>query len=131
MKHSLSLTAGLLSVALLTACNGAKSPDAVANDTAAAEQKAATNVADAQKDASQDNAKVAAKVDDKAMQLNDTEAKGAYDVALQKAEGMHDVSLAKCKILDGDSQKKCKDQADSDYDTAKAAAKSVKVSQTQ
>ena len=63
--QTISLTAaGLLAITLLAGCNNAKSPEAVANDTAAAQQKAASSVADAQKDAAQDNAKMEAKVDD-------------------------------------------------------------------
>jgi hypothetical protein len=124
------ISAGLMTLAVLAGCNNAKSPEAVANDTAAAENKAANAVADERKDAAQDNAKMEAKVDDKSADLATTEAKGAYDVAVKKADGAHDVSLEKCKILSGDAQKKCKDQADADYDTAKASAKSVEVSKT-
>jgi hypothetical protein len=131
MHNKLLTAAGILCIALLAACNNAKSPEAVANDTAAAQSKAAKDVADAQKDAATDNAKIEAKVDDKSMELANTEAKGAYDVATKKADGMHDVALEKCKLLDGAAQKKCKDQADADYDAAKANAKRMEVSKTQ
>jgi hypothetical protein len=131
MKNQLTMSAALLAAVMMSGCNNAKSPDTVATDTAEAQHKAASAVADAQKDASQDNAKMEAKVDDKSTDLANTEAKGAYNVALAKADGMHDVSLQKCQALDGDAQKKCKDQADADYDTAKAAAKSVEISRTQ
>lgn len=130
MKIRVAATA-VLAVVLVSGCDSAKSPDAVANDTARAEQKAAAAVADAQKDAAQNNAKMEAKVDDTSAALANTEARGAYDVALKKADGEHDVSLQKCQVLEGDAQRKCKAQADADYDTAKAAARSVEISKTQ
>jgi hypothetical protein len=131
MKYVNATAAGLLALMCVAGCNNAKSPDAVANDTAAAEQKADAKVADAQNDASKDDANMQAKVDDKAVALNNTEAKGAYDVALKQADGTHDVALEKCKAYGGDAQKKCKDQADADYDAAKANAKASEVAKTQ
>lgn len=89
----------------LGACNNAKSPDAVANDVAKAEQKAD------------------AKVDDKLKDLNDKDAKATYDVAATAADGDHKVALEQCNALAGDAQKDCKEKADADYDLAKARAK--------
>jgi hypothetical protein len=131
MQKSLLSAAGALAIALLVGCNHAKSPDALANDVAAAEQKSATDVADAQKKASQDTALASAKVNDKTTDLNNTEAQGAYDVAMKNADGIHRVSLEKCTAFGGDPQKKCKDQADADYDAAKANARVAQVSTTQ
>jgi hypothetical protein len=131
MQKSLPVLAGVLAIALLAGCNNARSPDAVANDVAAAEKKSATDVAAAEKEASQDAAKASAGVDDKTTALNNTEARGAYDVAMKSADGMHRVSLEKCKAFDGDPQRKCKDQADADYDAARADAKVAQVSATQ
>ena len=105
MKYVLLISATLLVVMGLARCNNAKSPDAVATDTAAADQKAATKVADAQNKASKDNAKMQATVDDKAADLSNTEAKGAYDVAMKQADGAHDIALQQCQALAGDSQK--------------------------
>jgi len=121
----------LLFALVVSGCNNAKSPDSVAADVAKARQKAVDAVAEVQNDALHDDAKMEAKLDDKSADLANTEARGNYDVAMQKAEGAHDISLQKCNALDGDAQKKCKNQADADYDTAKASAKSVEVSQTQ
>jgi hypothetical protein len=131
MQKSLLSAAGLLAIALLVGCNKAKSPDAVANGVAAAEHKSAVEVADAQKKASQDTAQASAKVDDKTTDLNNTQAQGAYDVTMKNADGRHRVSLEKCTALNGDPQKKCKDQADADYDAAKANARVTQVSTTQ
>jgi hypothetical protein len=123
-KHITSIIC-VLSVALLAGCNNGKSPEAVTKDVAAAQQNAATDVADAQKDAAKENAAGSAKVDDKSKALNNTEASGAYDVAMAKAEGTHKISLEKCNAMSGDVQSQCKKQADADYDAAKAQAKAT------
>jgi hypothetical protein len=121
----------VLTVAALAGCNNAKSPNAVDNDVAAAQHQAAEHVADVRKDASKDNASAADKVDDKSKDLNNVEAKGAYDVALARGEGNHKVALEKCSALSGDAQSKCKDMADADYSAAKANAKASEVSTKQ
>ena len=76
----------LLAIAAASGCNHAKSPEAVANDVAAAQAKRASEVADAKQDA-----------------------------AMAQAAGDHKVALQKCDALSGDSQKACKDQADVRY----------------
>ena len=131
MTFKLIKALSVLTVAVLAGCNSAKSPDAVANDVAAEQQKAANNVADVRKDASKDNASATDKVDDKSKDLNNVEATGAYDVALARAEGNHKVSLEKCNAVSGDAQSKCKDMADADYNAAKANAKASEVSSKQ
>jgi hypothetical protein len=123
MNYKLVAALSVLTVAVLAGCNNAKSPGAVANDVAAAQQKAAENVTDDRNDASKDNVSATDKVDDKSKDLNNVEAKGAYDVALARAEGNHKVALEKCNAVSGDAQSKCKDMAASDYDAAKANAK--------
>jgi hypothetical protein len=65
MTSKLITALSVLIVAVLAACNNAKSPDAVANDVAAAQQKVAENAADVRKDASKDNVSATDKVDDK------------------------------------------------------------------
>jgi hypothetical protein len=124
----LSLVA-LLAVAAASGCNNAKSPDAVAKDLAAAQAKRASEVADARQDAAKDSNQAEAKVDDKTNDLNNANAKGAYDVAMAQADGDHKVALQKCDGLSGDSQKACKDQADAKYDLAKANAKAMLAAQ--
>jgi hypothetical protein len=131
MNVKLIAALSVLTVAVLAGCNNAKSPAAVANDVAAAQKKAAENVADVRKDASKDNASATDKVDDKSKDLNNVEAKGAYDVALARDEGNHKVALEKCNAVRGDAQSKCKDMADADYNAAKANAKASEVSTKQ
>jgi hypothetical protein len=131
MKYTNLSAAGLVALLCLVGCNNAKPPQAVADDAAAAAQKASANVAEAQKDASKDNAKMQAQVDDKSVALNNTEAKGAYDVAMKQADGAHDVAIERCKASSGDAQKGCKDQADANYEVAKAKAKAAETARTQ
>jgi hypothetical protein len=131
MNFKLITAFSVLTVAVLAGCNNAKSPDAVANNVAAEQQKAAKNVADVRNDASKDSASATDKVDDKSKDLNNVEAMGAYDVALARAGGNHKVSLEKCNAVSGDAQSKCKDMADADYNAAKADAKALQVSTKQ
>ena len=116
---------------LITGCHQAKSPDAVAKDVAAAQEKAATEVAKSEDAASKDVGKAADKVDDKLVDLNNAAAKDAYDIAVAKADGERKVALANCSAASGDAQKACKDQANADYDAAKASAKADALAQKQ
>lgn len=120
-----------LTVALATGCNNAKSPDAVASDVAAAQQKASTEVANSENAAAKDMGKAADKVDGKMTDLNNAAAKDAYDIVVAQADGNRKVALANCNALSGDAQKSCKDQADADYKAAKAGAKSAETSEKQ
>ena len=127
-RLTLSLVA-LLAIAAASGCNNAKSPDAVAQDVAAAQAKRASEVADARQDAAKDSNKAEAKVEGKTSDLNSVDAKGAYDVAMAQADGDHKVALQKCDAFSGDSQKACKDQADAKYDLSKANAKAMLAAQ--
>ena len=129
MQKSLITLVALLTVTIMAGCDSAKSPDAVSKDVAAAQEKRAAEVADAKQDVAKDENKAAAKVDDRANDLNDTNAKGAYDVAMAQADGDHKVAIQKCDALSGDTQKACKDQADAKYDLAKANAKAMLAAQ--
>jgi hypothetical protein len=120
--RALITSAIAVTILLMTGCNNAKSPDAVAKDVSSAEQKASTEVANSEKDASKDIGKAADKVDDKLVDLNNAAAKDSYNLALAKADGDRKVALANCSALGGDAQKSCKDQANADYDAAKANA---------
>ncbi len=113
-KHTIALAAlsGLVALGALTACNDAKSPETASRDIAAANDAAANKVADAQRDAQKDM------------------SSDAYNVAIAKADGDHKVAIQKCETLQGHDQQVCKDQADADYDAAKANAKAAKVAQT-
>jgi hypothetical protein len=127
-----TLLASAIAMAVLVAsgCDSAKSPETVSKNVAAAEQKAASEVANSEKAAEKDLDKAADKVDDKLIAFNNAAAKDAYNLAVAKADGDRKVALANCLSLGGDAQKSCKDQAEADYGAAradaKAAAQSVK-----
>jgi hypothetical protein len=127
--RTLVTSAIAVTLVLLGGCNNAKSPDAVAKDVAAAEQKASIEVANSEKDASKDLGKAADKVDDKLVDLNNAAAKDAYNLAVAKADGNRKVALANCAAASGDAQKACKDQADADYNAAVADAKAGSLSE--
>jgi hypothetical protein len=131
MQKLLISALAVLAVAAASGCNQAKSPDAVANDVAAAQAKRAAQVADAKQDAAKDENKAEAKVEDKTNDLNKVNAQGAYDVAMSQADGDHKVAIQKCEAMSGDAQKACKDQADAKYDLAKANAKAMLAAQKQ
>jgi hypothetical protein len=127
----MTLTAAIALTFLMAGCNNAKSPDTVAKDVASAEQKAATEVSSSEKDASKDLETAADKVDNKLVDFNNKAAKDGYDLAVAKADGDRKVALANCESLAGDAQKTCKDQADADYEAAKANAKAAAPTQKQ
>jgi hypothetical protein len=125
LMRMLLTSAIAMTFVVVAGCNNAKSPDTVAKDVAAAEQKASTEVANSEKDASKDIGKAADKVDDKLVDLNNAAAKDAYNLAVAKADGSRKVTLANCLAASGDAQKACKDQADADYNAAVADAKAA------
>jgi cell division protein FtsB len=127
IQMRLALSFALLASALLglSACNKAESPEHVQAD-----------VAKAQSDAAEENAKADAKVQQveagAAKDRADAEAKVAdksvgavVDSAVIQAEGETKVALAKCEALNGDAQKACKDQANAHMDAVKAKAKAA------
>jgi hypothetical protein len=114
-----------LVLAGVSACDSAKSPDKVQNDVASAQSKASSEVTDAKQAAVKDTDSAQAKMNEKGTDLNNVNAQGNYDVAMAKADGEHKISTAKCDAVSGDAKKACKDQADAQYDLAKAQAKST------
>jgi hypothetical protein len=112
MRTTMLSLLGTAALGMLAACNNAKSPDAAARDIAAADKSASREVADAQRQAQKDM------------------SADAYTVVMAQADGDHKVATQKCETLQGHDQQVCKDQADADYDAAKANAKAAKVAQT-
>src|SRR5271163_4995018 len=129
--HLRSSSALALGAFLLAACHQAKSPDQVAAEVAIAQDKANAELTRAEQHADKDVANAAGKVDDKLNALNNDAATDAYKVALAKADGDHKVQLAQCDSMSGDAQKACRNQADSNYDTEKANAKTLEQAQKQ
>ncbi len=106
----------------IAACEKQKSPEAVARDIAAAQQKASTEVANSENAAAKDLDRAADKVGDKVVAFNSKAAQDAYNLAVANADGDRKVALAKCESAGGDAQKTCKDQAEADFSAAKAMA---------
>jgi hypothetical protein len=122
---------GILTTALVSGCNSAKSPAAVATDVAAARQQASTEVMDARKDAAKNVDSAAANADGSSKDLNDVGARTAYDVAVAQADGDHNVAIQQCLALTGEAQKSCKERADAGYDQAKTHANVTRLSKLQ
>ena len=122
---------GILATALACGCNSAKSPAAVATDVAAARQQASTEVTEARKDAAKDVDSAAANADGSSKNLNDVDARTAYDVAVAQADGDHNVAIQQCLALTGAAQKTCKERADAGYDQAKTQANVTRLSKLQ
>jgi uncharacterized lipoprotein YajG len=123
MKIRYVTAAALLASCLLAGCDHAKTAAQVAKDTDAAEQKAVQNVANAEQKA---DARVDAAATGVAKDQNDLAHVASVQdqkVADTAAEGMHKIALAQCESLAGTAQKSCRDQADADYELAKARAK--------
>jgi hypothetical protein len=131
VQKRLLLMIGILTTALASGCNSAKSPAAVANDVAAARQQASTEVTDARKDAAKNVDSAAANGDGTSKELNDAGARSAYDVAVAQADGNHNVAIQQCLAVTGEAQKSCKDRADAAYDQAKTHANVNRLSKLQ
>jgi hypothetical protein len=127
IRMKLALSCALLVSALcLSACDKAESPDKVQADVAKAQSnaveenaKADEKVKQVEADAAKDRADALAKVADKSV--------GALaDSAVTETEGETKIALAKCQALEGDAQKTCKDEANAHLDAVKAKAKAAK-----
>ncbi len=126
MRLALSCTLLASALLCLSACNKAESPEKVQAEVAKAQSnaveenaKADQNVKQVEAEASKDRADALAKVADKSV--------GAIaDSAVTQAEGETKIALAKCQALEGDAQKTCKDEANAHMDAVKAKAKAAK-----
>jgi len=122
-----STCALLASVLLgLSACNRAKAPEDVQADVAKAQSnavednaKADEKVRQVEAEAPKDRSDALAKVADKSVDV-------IADSAVTQAEGDTKIALAKCQALEGDAQKTCKDEANAHLDAVKAKAKAAK-----
>jgi hypothetical protein len=114
----------------ISACNKAKSPDAVQANVAQATSEAAENNAKAdenrkqvQAQASEEAAKEKADAEAKA---TDKSVAAVADAAVTETEGATKIALAKCEALEGDAQKQCRDEANSHLQAVKDRAKAAK-----
>jgi colicin import membrane protein len=118
----------LLASALLglSACNKAESPDKVQADVAKAQSDAADANAKADQKQKQVEAEAAKDRADAQVKAADKSVGAVADSAVTQAEGKTKVALAKCEALEGDAQKACKDQANAHMDAVKEKAKAAK-----
>jgi hypothetical protein len=123
-----ALSCALLASALLglSACNKAESPDKVQADVAKAQSDAAEANAKADEKQKQVEAEAAKDRADAQVKAADKSVGAVVDSAVTQAEGETKVALAKCEALEGDAQKACKDKANAHMDAVKEKAKAVK-----
>ena len=126
MKLTSSCALLASAILCLSACNKAESPDKVQADVAKAQSNAAEENAKADEkvkqveaEASKDRADALAKVADKSVDV-------VADSAVTQAEGDTKIALAKCQALEGDAQKSCKDNANAHLNAVREKAKAAK-----
>jgi uncharacterized protein YbjQ (UPF0145 family) len=129
VKHVVGI---LASVALVAGCHQAKAPpQASAQDIEAAQQEAQREIADARREAAKDVKSAAKTMGADSKGVSQAKAIGSYDVAMVAADGDHKIATEKCLTLQPAQQKPCSDQADANYEAAKAAAKDTRVARQQ
>ena len=109
----------------LAGCSQSKSPEDVSKDVAKAEQKASIEVAKSEDRAQSALDKSYDKINDQEIKFNNDAVHQTYNVAIAKADGDRKVALATCESQSGDAQKACKDQAEADYNSARADARAA------
>jgi hypothetical protein len=124
----LAFSCALLASALLglSACNKAESPDKVQSDVAKAQSDAAQDNAKAYEKQKQVEAEAAKDRADAQVKAADKSVGALVDSAVTQAEGETKVALAKCEALEGDAQQACKDKANAHMDAVKEKAKTAK-----
>jgi len=110
----------------MAACDRPKSPDKVAQDTAAAESKADATTGKVEEHAADKISNAQSVVSDEQAAAAHTRAVELEKIADTQAEGDHKVALAQCESLAGEAQKACRQQADAALTTAEDRARQVK-----
>jgi hypothetical protein len=124
----LALSCALLASALLclSACNKAESPEKVQADVAKAQSNAVEENAKADEKVKQVEAEAAKDRADALAKVADKSVNAIADSAVTQAEGDTKIALAKCQVLESDAQKTCKDKANAHMDAVRAKAKAAK-----
>ncbi len=122
--------AGMAVLMLIAACHH-KTPPVTAQDVEAAKQEAQRAVEQARAEATKDVKSALKTGGGNPRDVALAKATAAYDIAMIKAEGDHNVATEKCQTLQASMMQACKDQADADYETAKAAAKATRTARQQ
>jgi hypothetical protein len=115
---------------LIVACHH-KPPPTTAQDVEAAKQEAQHSVEQARIEATKDVKSALKTGGGNPREVALAKATAAYDVAMIKAEGDHTVATEKCQTLQASMMQACKDEADAQYETAKATAKATRTARQQ
>ena len=119
-KRTAVLLAAVWSVFVISACHRAQDPAQADKDIAAARDKAAEQTQKAEESA---NSKIGSARSD----AQHVAAVQNESVAEADADGAHKIALAACERLGGAEQTSCRDEADADYQVAKARAEQQRV----
>jgi len=124
----LALSCALLASALLclSACNKAESPEKVQADVAKAQSNAVEENAKSDEKVKQVEAEAVKDRADALAKVADKSVGAVADSAVTQAEGETQIALARCQALEGDAQKACKDEANAHMDAVRAKATAVK-----
>jgi hypothetical protein len=123
--------AGMAALTVIAACHSHKAPQVTAQDVEAAKQEAQRAVEQARIEATKDVKSAVKTGGGNPRDVAQAKSTAAYDVAMIKAEGDHNVAGEKCQTLQASMMQACKDQADADYETAKATAKTTRTARQQ
>jgi hypothetical protein len=121
---------GLAVLTVIAACHH-KTPPVTAQDVEAAKQDAQRAVEQARIEATKDVKSALKTGGGNPRDVALAKATAAYDVAMIKAEGDHQVATEKCQTLQASLMQACKDQADAEYESAKATAKATRTARQQ
>ena len=123
--------AGMAAMMMIAGCHSHKTPPVTAQDVEAAKQEAQHAVEQARIEATKDVKSALKTGGGNPRDVALAKATAAYDVAMIKAEGDHQVATQKCQTLQASMMQACKDQADAEYETAKATAKATRTARQQ
>src|SRR5450631_400718 len=125
------MTSGLFAtLTLIAGCHPEKTPQTTAQEIAAAKQEAARELTQARLEASKDIKSAAKVAGSNSTEVARAKATAAYDIAMAKADGDHQIASEKRLTLQVSMRQACREQADADYETAKATAKVTRVART-
>jgi hypothetical protein len=130
MRYQKISWAGMALLPLIVACHH-KPPPTTAQDVEAAKQEAQHAVEQARIEATKDVKSAVKTGGGNPRDVALAKATAAYDVAMIKAEGDHTVATEKCQTLQASMMQACKDEADAQYETAKATAKATRTARQQ
>jgi predicted small lipoprotein YifL len=121
--------AALVMMGLCAGCHQKPPPVATPADVTAAQQEAQHEVEQAKAEAKKDVKSAAKVMGADSKDVARARVTGAFDIAMAHADGDHRVAIEKCLTLAPAAQQSCKDAADTDYQSAVAKAKAIRLSQ--